>query len=168
MSFTALTTTELQTGKPVSTTTQNKIRTNFDDHEARIETLESGSAVDLPCITMTVTGPYGLLGTFTGTCYTTVNFSLNVTGVRLLIETAGTSGSTSFDIKKKSGSGAWTSILTTQPSLPSSAGDDSVSTNAVINTAVSLILAGDRLRLDLTGAQTNAVGFLARIDYTHA
>ena len=168
MAFTALTTTELATGQPVSTVTQNKIRTNFDDHETRIEFLEAGNTTDFPCITMACLGNYYVYGTRAGVCQVAVNFSLNITGVRLYINGAGSSGTTSIDILKKSGAGAWTSVLTTQPSVAYSAGNDSISTNGVINAAQQLVLAGDRLRLDLTGSQYAGNSFYVRIDYTHA
>lgn len=171
MSFTSLSSTEVETGKPVTSTTANKIRTNFDDHENRIEALESGSSVDLPAITFSVNGPYSLFQSITvlpSVCKTAVNFSLNITGIRLYINTPGSSGTTSIDIKKKSGAGSWTSVLTTPPSVAYTAGADAVSTNAVIDPSQALVLAGDLLRLDIISCQPDAVGFFVRIDYTHA
>lgn len=162
MSFTALTTGEVTSGKPVATTTQSKIKANFDDHEARLEAIEANSSAGDPPITFRIGGYYN---TGTGILKTTTNMSLVITGVRILVDTAGASGTVQIDIKKKRGAGAYTSIFTTLPSVVYSAGNDSISTNAVLDSGQSDFIAGDILRLDIVSGQTGGSGFLIRIDF---
>jgi hypothetical protein len=162
MSFTAITTGEIVSGQPVSSTTQTKIKTNFDDHETRIGSIESGSSVAYPPLILRLGGSYMVKS---NVLKTTCNFNLLVNGCRLIIDHCGQLGTTQVDIKFKRGAGSWTSILTTQPSLAYTAGDDSVSTNAVLNPTYSTLQAGDLIRLDITAAQTDGMSFLVRLDY---
>lgn len=166
--YTPMTATELETGKPASTTVFGKVKGNFEDHETRIAALELGSTTDYPPILFHVNGPYWVNGVKNDVVRAVSSFSLNVVGVRIIVGTAGTAGTLSVDIKKKSGGGAWTSILNTQPSVAFGAGNDAVSVNAVVNPAQQLVLAGDLLRLDITGVQANGVSFMVRVDYNHA
>jgi hypothetical protein len=168
MSFTALTSTEITSGKPVTSTTGTKIKNNFDDHEARIQAIEGGSATTFPPIILRVNGPYGQYGAVNGIIKLTTNFPIVFTGVRILIDHAGSSGITQVDVKYKSGGGAYTSMLLTQPSVSYTAGDDSISSNAVLDPAHSSLLAGDIIRLDLTSVQTGGRSFTVRIDYNRA
>lgn len=166
MSYIPITSDEITTGKPVANTTQTKIKDNFDDHEDRIDALEGGSAVAYPPIVLSVNGYYGDLAAYDDVCFTTPNFDLTITGIRLEIKGAGSSGTTTIDIKKKSGVGAFASVLTTLPSVAFSAGNYAVSTNAVLDSGQVSVLAGDFLRLDITTVQTGGRGFIVRIDYT--
>lgn len=165
MAFTTITTTEIEVGKPVTNTTADKIRQNFDDHEGRIGTLETGVGVSYPPLILRVNGPYHIAGATNGILKTTTNFPITITGIRLLIDTAGTSGTTEVDVKYKRGVAAYTTLLTTKPSVSYSTGSDALSTNGVLIGSPSL-LAGDIIRLDLTSVQTGGVGFTVRIDYT--
>lgn len=165
MSFTAITTGEIESGKPVRNDTQEKVRTNFNDHESRLQSLEGGSATTYPPMIFRVGGPYGYYPAADGILKTTTNFPITITGVRILIDTAGSSGTTEIDVKYKRGGGAWTSILTTKPSVSYSAGNDALSSNGVVNPAEADLQAGDIIRLDTTSVQTNGIGFLVRIDF---
>jgi hypothetical protein len=167
MSFTAINSTEIESGKPVSANTQTKIQENFDNHEDRITDLETGTSTVYPPIILRVNGPYADLSTAhrTGIIKTTTNFALQITGARLLIDTAGSTGTTQIDILKKSGGGAFASIFTTKPSVVYTAGNDALSSNTVLDATKVDLLAGDILRLDLTSVQAAAEGFLVRIDY---
>lgn len=113
-------------------------------------------------------GQYGITGAQDGVVKFTTNFPITYTGVRLLIDKAGTSGTTEIDLKYKRGGGSYTSMLTTKPSISYSSGDDSVSSNGVLDPANSDLLAGDIIRLDLTSVQTNGRGFTIRIDYNRS
>lgn len=165
MAFSAITSGEITSGKPVAATTQTKIKDNFDDHEARIESLESSISNFLPII-LSVNGYYFVA---TNVLKTTANSSLTITGGRILINTAGSSGTTQVDILRSRASvsgGAYLSIFSTKPSVASSAGNDALSSNGVLDLTKVDIIAGDILRLDITSAQVNAVGFEVRLDYT--
>jgi hypothetical protein len=161
MAFVPITSGEIASGQPVSTTTQTKIKNDLDDHETRLETLEISISSALP-ITLRVNGFYGV---FNSVLKTTADGALTITGVRLLIDVAGTAGTTEIDIKKKRGSGSYTSIFTTLPSVAFSAGNDAISTNGIVDLTQVGVQAGDILRLDITSTQTAGLSFLVRIDY---
>jgi hypothetical protein len=114
---------------------------------------------------MRVNGYYSDIVSLDNVLKTTANFPLTILGVYLLIDKAGSGGTTEIDVKRKRGGGAWTSILSTKPSVASAAGDDAISSNGVPNPLYTDIDAGDILRLDLTSSQTSGKGFLVRIDY---
>lgn len=161
MAFQVINSGEIASGEPTTTTTQNKIKNDLDDHEDRIQALEA-VIVDFLPITMEVNGYYYVND---NVLKTTSNSALTITGARILVNVAGSSGTLEIDIKKKRGVGAYTSIFTTKPSLVYSTGDDALSSNAVLDSSQVDIQAGDILRLDITSAQVDGVGFLVRIDY---
>jgi hypothetical protein len=166
MAFTPITTAEITTGEPVSNNTQTKIKENFDNLDARATALEGGGNTVYPPLVFRVNGSY-INYVMNGLLKTTLNFNITVTGVRILIDTAGASGTTEIDLKYKRGAGAYTSIFTTKPSVPYSAGNDSISTNAVLSVGEVHLQAGDILRLDVTSAQSaTARNFTVRLDYT--
>lgn len=166
MSFNSITTTEIATGKPVASTTQTKYKDNFDDHESRLLDLENGSAVAYPPINLAVYGYYGDQGAADGWVKYDFNFNGTITGARLIIDNAGTAGTTEIDLKIKSGVAAYASIFTTRPSVAFGAGNDATSSNQVLDATKVNFLAGDILRLDTTSVQTNGKSFRVRIDYT--
>ncbi len=162
MSFTAITDGEIATGEPVAATTQTKIQEDLNDHESRIQTLEIQVGT-FPPIVLRVNGYYQLA---TEILKTTTNSSITITGVHLLIDKAGSAGTTEIDVKVKSGVGSFTSIFTTKPSVAFSSGDDAISTNAILDATKINLIAGDILALDITSIQTDGWSFLVRIDYT--
>lgn len=166
MSFVAIGSAETESGKPVTSTILGKVKENFDDHESRIQAIEGGAGVTYPPLIFRVNGPYSHSGAVDGVVKTTTNFPIEITGIRILIDTAGTSGTTEIDVKVKSGGGSFTSVLTTKPSLSYTSGNDALSSNGVVNPTYSTLSAGDILRLDLTSVQTDGRGFVVRIDYT--
>ncbi|MDX9730208.1 MAG: hypothetical protein RBT63_00420 [Bdellovibrionales bacterium] len=166
MAFTPLTGSEIAVGKAVRNETQEKIRDNFDNHEARINGLETGGSMVYPPLIMRVNGNYAFQPIDQQILITTCNFDLMVTGVFLLLDVAGFSGTTEIDVEYKRGSAAWESVFTTRPSIPSSAGNNAISTNAVLNPDNVEIQAGDLIRLILKSKQSgNPRGLMARIDF---
>lgn len=165
MAFTSLTSGEILTGQPTSNTTATKIKDNFDNHEARLISVEGGGNVTYPPLIMRVNGHYDTLGATIGILKTVTNFALTITGIRIYIDEAGSSGSTEIDLKFSRAGGAYTSVLNTKPSVVFSAGNDAVSTNAILNSSYVDLEAGDILRLDTTSVQTGGRGFYVRIDY---
>lgn len=165
MSYNAITTTEISTGKPTTSTTALKIKDNFDNHEQRIGALETGGTTTYPPIILRVNGYYAVQGVMTSILKTVCNFDLTITGVRLYIDVAGTSASTEVDLKVSHLGGAYTSIFTTKPIVSYTAGNDAISTNQVLDPTKVNVLSGDIIRLDTTGVQANGRGFMVRIDY---
>lgn len=169
MAWTNITADEITTGEPVKSETLQKVKGNLESLDSRITDVESGNNTIYPPIILRVNGNYGDIGTITipatAVLKTTLNFNLTITGVRLIIDHAGSAGTTEVDLKFRRGAGSYTSILTTKPSVIYSAGDDATSTNAVLNPSYVNLLAGDILALDISQAQTNGRSFLVRIDY---
>lgn len=168
MAYVPINSTEIAVGEPVRSDTQTKLKDNFDNHETRILAVESGNTTVYQPIIMRVNGSYNqLLSPGTNILRTTMNFNLTVTGVRLLIDNAGVSGTTEIDLLYKRGAGAWTSILTTKPSVIYSAGSNAISSNTVLNAGQVALQAGDLLRMDLTSSQDQtATNFMVRVDFS--
>jgi hypothetical protein len=164
MPYQELTAGEVAAAEPVSSELTTKIRDNFIDHESRLQVVEAANSV-FPPIIFRVNGPYGLYGALDGILKTTTNFSFTITGVRILVDQAGTAGTVEVDIKRKRGGGAYETIFSTRPSVGFAAGDDALSSNAILDGSKTDIEAADILRLDQTSVQTGGIGYLVRIDY---
>jgi hypothetical protein len=164
MAYVPINASEIATGEPVSNTTQTKIKDDLTNHETRILSLEGGTNTIYPPIILRVNGTYNGC-VYENMLKTTLNFNIVITGIRLLIDTAGTSGTTEVNLKYKRGVGSWVNILTTNPSVLFSAGNDALSSNSVLNTSNVNLQAGDIIRLDMISAQNGARGFLVRIDF---
>lgn len=168
MAFTVINSSEIVSGEPVSSTTATKIKDNFDDHEARLLSIEGGAGTTYPPLIFAVNGAYKDRSGFGELCFTTTNFPMEVTGIRLIIIRAGSAGITEADVQFKRGGGAWTSLLTTKPSVSYSSGDYAISSNAVLNSSYTTLEAGDLLRINLSSAQARGMGFIVRVDYLRA
>lgn len=168
MAYIEISSAEIVTGKPVSNNTQTKIKDNFIAHETRITSLEGGSAVVYPPIIMRVGGIVSDLSVSdrTGILKTTMNFNLSLTGVRLLVDRAGVSGTMEIDLLYSRAGGAYTSVLSTKPTVVYSAGNDAISSDAVLNPSQVDLQAGDILRLDITSVQSMNKNIMVRIDFT--
>lgn len=148
MAFNPFLNTEIESGDPVTQDLWNKTQDNFDDHESRIVSLEGGSAVAyLPL----VWGARDRFSTRDDIGIYRLPFGISLLACRLLVVTAGSSGSTQIDIKKKTGAGAWTSVFSTLPSVPHTDGNFAISTNAVFG--ITTLAAADLVRCDITTIQ---------------
>ena len=172
MAFTPLTTTQVAPGQPVTGTLMGLIKTDLDDHQTRITTLEGGGSTVYPPIVLSVFGYYDAPGVQNDLVRTTCNFNLQIIGAYIITDVAGTSGTLQVDVKfKRPGATVgqpgfnWTSVFTTLPSIASTAGSDATSASGIMNTTFSTLLAGDLLRLDTTSLQTFARGFNLRLDF---
>ena len=154
MAFEVINPEEIEAGKPTKQELFSKTKNSFDDHETRLATTESAINAYLP-IDFGLNGNYAILGTMDNYAgLYRVTFNLTVTAVRLITRIAGSGGSTEIDILFKRGAGSWTSILDTRPTVAFGAGNDAISTNAVLNVTNKFLQAGDLLRADLTASQT--------------
>lgn len=165
MSFTTIGSSSIATGEPSTNTLWTQVKDNFDNHETRISDVEAGNTTVYPPLIFYYQGDYTSLNGAVGMLKTTLNFNLTVTGVRLLIDKCGSSGTTEVDVKFKRAAGAWTSIMTTKPTVAYSAGDDAISSNGVVNGTYQDLQAGDLLRVDLSSVQAHGRGFYLRLDY---
>lgn len=152
MAFTTLPTSIIEAGDPVKQELfTTYVKDNLDDHEARLVAVEGGSAVSYPAFDWNVSGYYGQWVPFNNIGIIRIPFGLTILAVRLLIHTAGSSGSTEIDVKYKRAAGSWTTVFSTKPSVTSASGDYAISTNAVLS--VEDLLAADLIRVDLTATQ---------------
>lgn len=172
MAYNALTETEVTSGKPTSTTVFTKVKDNFDNHESRIQAVETGSSTVYPPIILRVNGDYTTYGGLTDILKTTLNFNLTLTGVRLIVENKGTASNTEIDLLYSRSGGSYTSVFNTKPKCNYQDGNDFTSATTgngsqagVLNPGEVNLQAGDILRLDLSSAQTGGRNFLVRIDY---
>ena len=148
MAYNPLLNAEIEAGDPVTQDLWDKAQDNFDDHESRIVSLEGGSAVAyLPL----VWGARSLYWVRDDIGIYRLPFGVNLLACRLLVVTAGSSGSTQIDIKKKTSAGAWTSVFSTLPSVPHTDGNFAISTNAVFS--ITTLAAADLVRCDITTVQ---------------
>jgi hypothetical protein len=161
LAFDPLSSGEVTAGKPIAAITQEKIRTNFNDHEARVETLE-GSILNFLPIIFGVNGYYGKGDNVLKTMAST---NMTITGVRILINTAGTSGQTQIDIQRKR-AGVYESIFAHLPTISWTEGNNALSTAGLLDFTKVDIQPDDILRLDIKDAQVRGFGFVVRVDYT--
>lgn len=103
-------------------------------------------------------GPYWVDGAQNEVLFIKLQEARKLLGVELTILKAGT-GTVSVDLKYKRGAGSWTTILIAPISHDHSDGDYS---GALGTISVSDFLAGDLIRLDLTGVPSSGAGLIVR------
>lgn len=91
--------------------------------------------------------------------------AFTVTAVRALVKTAGSAGNLVVDVKKKTGAGAFATILSSTISVAYTAGSYAVGSGTVSTTSLA---EGDILSLDITSVQTNMVDFSVYVEVTRA
>lgn len=103
--------------------------------------------------------------TLTEALLTRISQSLRITGCTLLVKTAGSAGTCTVDVQKKTGAGAWASILSAPISASYTAGNYSATAGTVTTTALS---SGDLLRLNISAVQTNMEDFTVFVEVERA
>jgi hypothetical protein len=159
MAFVPLTAAEVTSGEPVTTTTGDKIRTNFDDHETRISDTEASVVTTIP-FAFHVVGDGRVRDSI---LKARVPFNITVTGVQVHVWEAGSAGSVEVDVNADTGSG-FSTILSSNVIVAFGAGDDAVvSAAGLVTTEID---AGDFFSLDIIARQTDMSGFSVLISYT--
>jgi len=153
MSYVPITSAETESGKPVTQELFGKVRDDIADHESRILTLE-GSLQQFQPMKWLLRGAFSLGVPLFGVEYLRLFSNVNLTGAVLLVPLAGSARLWDVDVQLKRGVGAFSSIFSTRPSVDFSAGDYSISTNAVLTTIA--LLSGDILRIDVQDGQTDS------------
>ena len=145
----------------------NLPRTEISVLDDRVDALSGDNAT-----VFEADGYYAGPGIMSSIIVTKVPRDITATSAVLTILIAGASGNTAVDIKFKRGGGAWTSLLSTVPIVPSSAGDNADSatgagaTAAVINGTYQSLLQDDLLRIDSTQVQGGTPnGFIFTLYY---
>lgn len=162
MAFVTLSSAAIATGQPVTADLMLKTKNNFDDHDLRITALENGLDNPRPLF-FDVKGSYFLYGGLTGIAYQRIWANLTLTAAQLFVPAAGTAGTLDVDILYKRGSGSWTTIFSARPTHAFGAGDLALSTGTL---AVTALQAGDVLRLDTIGVETNNLEFQVYLPFT--
>ncbi len=164
MSYDSIVSTVIEAGDPVTQELWAKVKANEDDHETRIVALEGGSNVVYPPFFWEVSGPYEEAVPLVNTGIIRLNFNITVLAGRLLIKTAGSSGTTEIDFQYKRGTDPFATIFSTKPSVAFGAGNNAISTNGVLS--VTSLLAGDIIRMDITTTQAGQpYGLLGIIEF---
>jgi hypothetical protein len=155
MSFDPLNSDEIAAGKPTKQELFTKTKGNFDDHEDRLIVVE-GAIGRLPPIEFDVVGVLNSPLTMTAALVYRIAANLKITAARLLIKTAGASGSVQIDIEYKRGAGAWTSILSSPVSASYALGDYATVSGTL---ALQDFQSGDLLRMNINSVQVNMQDF---------
>jgi len=164
MAFSAITSEQIAAGEPTSQPLFQKIKDSLDDHESRLTVTEAALG-RLPPIDFNVLGLLNAPLAMTGAMTYRIDQATTLTACRLLVVTAGSSGSVEIDVQYKRGAGAWTTVLTG----PLSAGFASGSYFTANGTlAFQDLLPGDLLRLNINSVQVNMQDFSVFLERTAA
>ena len=156
MAFVTIPSNAIDVGDPITKDLFDKVKDNFDDHETRIASLESGAAkvevfdgvVFLGSLASTATGIFHFVAK--------ANFTLTECRLRAF-ETSPPTGTLEIDVKKNTtfDNTGMTSVFTTRPSINyTSAPDYAFSTNQVFDNTKINIVTDDVLRIDITSLPT--------------
>lgn len=161
MAFTSISGSIIQVGKALKANLFSLIKTNFDDLDSRITSVEA--ATNKIIIFDTIVGNASSSSTLTGLALWQAPADVDLTDARVGIFTKGSLGGTlEIDFKKSSSLdfSSGVSVFTTKPSIVySTASDYDESSNAVFDGTNKLISSGDWIRLDVTSLPTGgAVG----------
>jgi hypothetical protein len=94
-----------------------------------------------------------------------VERDITLLDAEICVLSAGTAGTLEVGFDYKSGVGAWTSVLTTNPSLAYGAGSLVKSTNGVVDPLNDEIDAGDFIRLNVVQNQTDLRFWVAQLTW---
>lgn len=156
-------------GQTIDETWFNVLKSVAEDHEDRVDALET-LVREIRFDINGFIGDSSVVGAVpvNGVLYYPLLEDVHFTSGQIFVVAAGTSGTYQADIKFKRGAGSYTSIFTTKPSSVYTDGDLYTSTNGVLDGANDDLLAGDVLRLDLTGSQLGGRGLSLRLKYTRS
>jgi hypothetical protein len=158
--FSSLSTAQVASGQAVSNPTMDTIRTDLDDLNSRLTTVE-GAVGSLPPIDFAVFGTLNPPMAITGLIYYRVTAAITLTAARAIAWKAGSAGTLDVDVQYKRGGGAWTSILSSSIQVGFGAGDLGMTTGTLV---VTSLLPGDFLRLNVNGVQTGMQDFSVELE----
>lgn len=160
MAFEVIDPNEIDVGDPLKKELFDKIKNSLDNHEDRIDELETGARkVDVfkfPILNGSAAN------SFTGITYYVADENFTLTSATITIFEKGVlTGSIEIDVRKSvtdlNGT-SFTSVFTTRPKITmASASDYETSSNQVFDNAQISISEGDFIRLDITELPTNGV-----------
>ncbi len=154
--FSALTEQEIQVGRPTRKELFRKIKDSLDNLLGRVLAMEAGAVTREP-IGWDLVGSFNAADVRDGFVYLPpLDRARTLTSFKIFVRKAGSSGVLTVDVEYKRGGGGWTSILTAPASADFSGGDLYTTAGTL---AVTSLLAGDILRLNLDSLQANMEDF---------
>lgn len=165
MAYSAITTGEIAVGEPTKNSLFTKIKDNFIDHESRISTLEGSGFGFRPLEFHLTKAAYDDYVAASATYYgfLRVNFDITLSAIRMLYLKAGGSGTQTHDVLYKRGASAFATVLTSPISV---AFGSTLYSSTSGTLAVTSLLAGDILALNVSAAQTGDWQFLTELEFT--
>jgi len=160
MAFTSISSLVIQVGKAIKRELFTNIKDNFDNHETRLNLVET-NASKVPVFEYLILNGSSF-STATGLNYfeATTSFTITDAYVRIF-EKGALAGVLQVDVKRSVtnlASGSFVTIFTTKPSVDYAVvADYGASTNAVFDPGQINISPGDYLRFDITTAPTGGV-----------
>lgn len=158
--FSSISYLAISVGAAIKKELLDKVKNNFDDHESRLNTIETVARKVSVWEDLFLNGSQ--FSTNTGIDYYEATLAFTITSASFRIYTvAGHSGFLEIDIKKSTtdnANGSFASIFTTKPKIDyTTAIDDDETTNQVFDVGQINIAIGDRLRFDITQTPTSGV-----------
>lgn len=159
MAYSALPSSWYDVGKALKRQLFQRLATNIEDHESRINLLSLGASpievFDFPVLNASSSN------SLTGLTYFQAKTSFIVSTVQLQIFEKGiiSSGVVGIDVLKSSTlGGIYTTILTTPPSINFSTASDYELSSATLDPAEQSVAQGEYLRLDVTSLPAVTLG----------
>lgn len=149
-------------GQTIDQTWFNILKTILEDHEGRIESIENEILYFLFEANSLLDH---LVLPNTGFIQIPITDDITVIDCQITVLTAGSAGTVQTGFEYKRGIGAWTSILTTQPSSIYTDGSNHTTTNGTVDPLNNTLDAGDFLRLNITNLQTDLRNWSVAIAY---
>lgn len=162
MAFSSLSNALYAVGKPIVRALFNTLKTNQDDLDTRLGTVEAtGNKVIFYSGSIYTAGSYASV---TGYIFHRIQASIDITDAKVIVSdfTGITSGTLQIDVQKASSRdfSASVSIFTTKPSLDlSTASNFDESSNMVLSGTNKVLIEGDWIRIDITSLPTG-LGYL--------
>ena len=160
MAFSTISSLAIAVGSAIKKELWDKVKDNLDDHETRINQVESNASKISIWEDVFVNGSQ--FSTYTGIDYYEATTAFTITNANFRIfEVGSNAGFLEIDIKRSTtdfDSGSFVSIFTTKPKITyATASDDDETTNQVFDAGQINIAIGDRLRFDITQTPTSGV-----------
>lgn len=160
MAFVAINPTAIEVGDALTKDLFDTIKGNFDDHESRINSVET-NAKRIEIFSLDIRNADSS-PSFTGFAYARIITPMTLTNAFVEIyEKGALTGALEIDIKRSTTNkddSSFTSVFTTKPKITmATASNHDTSTNQVFSPSLINLAVGNYLRLDITELPTNGV-----------
>jgi len=161
MAFTPINLNTIKVGDPITRDRMVEVKDNFDDHESRINQLEtSGGQIILFNDLVSFVG-FNINSPYVFYYKATQNFSVSDFKIQIISKQGIVAGNLTFELEKSNdtNNANFTSILTTATSFNFSSDSDYSVKSGSINSGVNNITTGQVIRCRVTNCPTNAFGY---------